>query len=516
MKQIYANNFTTLALGRQGENLARQVVFDVRDLESLYGPGDVEVIYQRPGDAQPYPLAVQRDGTLVTWDVTATDTEMSDGYGKCELRYYVGETLAKSKIWRTWVEPAMDTPSETAPPEPEQGWVDQIIAVGAAAKASADAAKAQADAAAQSASGAAQSAQEAAGSASAASTSETNAKASEVSAKASETAAQASKTAAAGSASAAKNSAASASAAASAAAESASTAQQSATSAAESAAVYDTVVADVNQLKQDVAAITPDDTVVDGKPWTSKKTVDALCARFEETGNPVQVYPVENYPLDVKVSWEPVQEGSGDPSPDNIRPITGRNSVTITHSSDVVSNDYNITLPETVYGGTLDVETGVLTVDTDVKQFDGTENWRYSSANNVFYVTTDVAYKIDSFMCSHYKAKVGMSNIEDKMAAISAGAKNWHVIIRDDEYGGNVTLFKTRLSEMKSAGKPLQVSRVREDPYTIQLTPQQIAALYGVNTIYTDADGVVVTGAEDPKHTITELKNAIISLGGNI
>ena len=150
MKKIYANNLTTLSLGRQGENLARQVVFDIRDLESLYGSGTVEVIHQRPGDAQPYPLAVQRDGTLVTWDVTATDTEMSaatanERYGKCELRYYTGETLAKSQIWRTWVESAMDTPSETAPPEPEQGWVDQIISVGAAAKASADAAKADAD-----------------------------------------------------------------------------------------------------------------------------------------------------------------------------------------------------------------------------------------------------------------------------------------------------------------------------------------------------------------------------------
>lgn len=153
MKQIYANNLTTLSLGRQGENLARQVVFDIRDLESLYGSGTVEVIHQRPGDAQPYPLAVQRDGTLVTWDVTATDTEMSaatanERYGKCELRYYAGETLAKSQIWRTWVESAMGTPSETTPPEPEQGWVDQVVAVGATAKASADAAKADADRAA--------------------------------------------------------------------------------------------------------------------------------------------------------------------------------------------------------------------------------------------------------------------------------------------------------------------------------------------------------------------------------
>lgn len=133
MKQIYANNFTTLALGRQGENLARQVVFDIRELEEVYGPGTVEVIYQRPGDELPYPVAVQQEGTLVTWTITAADTEMAGSHGKCELRYYVGETLAKSKIWRTWVDRALDTPSETAPPEPEQGWVDKVLKAGQAA-----------------------------------------------------------------------------------------------------------------------------------------------------------------------------------------------------------------------------------------------------------------------------------------------------------------------------------------------------------------------------------------------
>ena len=138
MTQIYANNFTTLVLGRRGENLVRNVVFDIRDMESLYGTGNVEVIYQRPGDAQPYPVAVHRNGTIVDWEVTSTDTEMSDGPGKCELRYYVGEKLAKSKTWRTCVEPAMDTPSETAPPEPEKGWVDKVLEAGTSAKEAAE------------------------------------------------------------------------------------------------------------------------------------------------------------------------------------------------------------------------------------------------------------------------------------------------------------------------------------------------------------------------------------------
>ena len=148
MEQVKVNTLSTIPLGRQGENLARQILFDVSGWEAEYGLGVVELIAQRPGEAQPYPVAVHRNGTIVTWDVSSTDTEMPGDSGKCELRYYVGEVLAKSKTWQTWVETAMDTPSETAPPEPEQGWVDQIIAVGAAAKASANAAKADADRAA--------------------------------------------------------------------------------------------------------------------------------------------------------------------------------------------------------------------------------------------------------------------------------------------------------------------------------------------------------------------------------
>lgn len=73
-----------------------------------------------------------------------------------------------------------------------------------------------------------------------------------------------------------------------------------------------------------------DDTAVtDSAPWSSKHIVDMLCPPLEETGNPVTCYPVAGYPLGVKVSWEPTQEGTGDPSPDNIRPISGRDSVTV-------------------------------------------------------------------------------------------------------------------------------------------------------------------------------------------
>ena len=73
-----------------------------------------------------------------------------------------------------------------------------------------------------------------------------------------------------------------------------------------------------------------DDATVGLDAWSSKHIIDTLCPPLEETGNPVVCYPVTGYSLGCKASWEPTQEGSGEPSPDNIRPISGRDSVTVT------------------------------------------------------------------------------------------------------------------------------------------------------------------------------------------
>lgn len=78
-----------------------------------------------------------------------------------------------------------------------------------------------------------------------------------------------------------------------------------------------------------IKAVSPDDESVGAKPWSSKQIIDTLCPPLESTGNPVVCYPVEGYPLGVRASWEPRQEGEGDPSPENIRPITGLDEVRV-------------------------------------------------------------------------------------------------------------------------------------------------------------------------------------------
>ena len=91
-----------------------------------------------------------------------------------------------------------------------------------------------------------------------------------------------------------------------------------------------------------------DDTTVGTDAWSSKHIVDMLCPPLEETGNPVQCYPVENYPLGVTASWEPTQEGSGTPSPENIRPIKGRDSVRVERCGENLLPHIFDRIPDTV------------------------------------------------------------------------------------------------------------------------------------------------------------------------
>lgn len=136
MKTIFATNKVSLPLGRQGEDLARQVVFSLEEWQTLYGPGIAELIYQRPNDERPYIMEVQRENTSVVWSITSYHTADANGAGKCELRYYPEEGVVKSRVWNTFVEPSMDTPDNEVPPSPESSWVDAVLKAGAEANAS--------------------------------------------------------------------------------------------------------------------------------------------------------------------------------------------------------------------------------------------------------------------------------------------------------------------------------------------------------------------------------------------
>lgn len=75
--------------------------------------------------------------------------------------------------------------------------------------------------------------------------------------------------------------------------------------------------------------------------------------RFEASGNPV-VIPEYVALEKLNIKFSPKQGGTGDPSPENVRPISGWDSVKVTVSNGGESHDYDVTLHETIYGGTAD------------------------------------------------------------------------------------------------------------------------------------------------------------------
>ena len=111
----------------------------------------------------------------------------------------------------------------------------------------------------------------------------------------------------------------------------------------ENVAANTAAVAELREKKAEI-----DDTAVGADAWSSKHIVDMLCPKIEESGNPVQCYPVAGYPLSVKAKWEPMQEGTGTPSPENIRPIVGRDSVTVERCGENLLNSVS-ELPIRIY-----------------------------------------------------------------------------------------------------------------------------------------------------------------------
>lgn len=111
-------------LGRKGENLVTQIRFPVAGWAEKYGDGTFGLLAQRQGDANPYPVSITTDSEFVYWDVTSADTGVS-GIGKAELRYTVGEALAKSVIYITRTAPALEDAGD--PPAPYESWVNEVM-----------------------------------------------------------------------------------------------------------------------------------------------------------------------------------------------------------------------------------------------------------------------------------------------------------------------------------------------------------------------------------------------------
>lgn len=268
----------------------------------------------------------------------------------------------------------------------------------------------------------------------------------------------------------------------------------------------------INERLDEIPKI--DDTAITTtSPWSSKQIVDTLCPPIEETGNPVVCYPVAGYPLDVTVSWGPTQEGSGEPSPDNVRPIKGRDSVTITRQED--NQVITLTLPETVYGGEVDAVSGEVAETWGLVTLDGAEKWTVEgkfldNKTDWYYVSSKIPNAVNAApqknneICSHYPhADVANTNTVQGCAIVWGCIRvRWGDTIPDD-----TDAWKAYLAAQYAAGTPVQIAYKLAKPVPFTATgAQPIPALAGTNTVLTDADSVSVSGRADLIHIIRKMQ----------
>jgi len=218
----------------------------------------------------------------------------------------------------------------------------------------------------------------------------------------------------------------------------------------------------------------------------------------------------DNLPVvDLTAQITAVQSGSGDPSPSNVRPISGFTGVNV-HVADgetphVIDTTYSVTWQTeagTVYGGSIDLTTGVLTVTHGLVTLDGTETgWSANTPNSGFIrILNDM------------KSGNAQTGYCDRFATIS---NNGSFGVR---FGGNnqITYFNhitdnvsgiTTLDDWKTwlGNNPTTLVYPLATPQTYQLTPTEVKTLLGVNNIFADTGDISVDYQTEQASDIIDL-----------
>lgn len=176
----------------------------------------------------------------------------------------------------------------------------------------------------------------------------------------------------------------------------------------------------------------------------------------------------------------------------------------------------------TVYGGTLDVVSGVLTVNRFFKAFDGTEDWARTGSiganTNRYYIQwsnmgiTGNVVNLSNSMCSHL---VFLSGNVGQFGTFNASTTNFAVKDGDGTQFADMAAFKAWLATQNTNGTPLQLCVELATPIaTVQLSPTKVKTLLGGNSIFTDAGSVSVDYIADTKlyidNKVAELQALIL------
>ena len=201
----------------------------------------------------------------------------------------------------------------------------------------------------------------------------------------------------------------------------------------------------------------------------------------------------------LSVSIMAEQSGSGDPSPTNIRQITGWGGAEIAANGDT----YTVTWSDagTVYGGTLDVVRGKLTAThqlmTVTNCTNGNASYAVKKLGNLGYgdptgVTLCNALK-------QYSGTAGSIPADSFLMLNSGGYNAFQIDMRFAAADSATTpsqrqsLTNAILAQMESDGHPLQIVFKLTNPVEYDVTPINIATVMGENNISADCGDVTVT-----------------------
>lgn len=185
---------------------------------------------------------------------------------------------------------------------------------------------------------------------------------------------------------------------------------------------------------------------------------------------------------------------SGTTAPTTYAPYTGQTAA--------------LTLPRTIYGGTVDAVTGEGNENTKIITLDGNE-LKFRLYNNFFYnLPAHSAPGISAhgvICCSHFDAKFFGANANYEFFFLEKS--------KIDDLFANADDLNAYLAAQYAAGTPVQIAYKLATPTPFTATgAQPISSLSGVNTLMTDADSVTVTGRADPIKRITDLEDAVASM----
>lgn len=168
---------------------------------------------------------------------------------------------------------------------------------------------------------------------------------------------------------------------------------------------------------------------------------------------------------------------------------------------------YDIALPETVYGGTVDVVTGEGKKAWEYIEFDGTENWAKRAAEyNSF--SFDLPIGSMTGISSHFK-KLNITTLNEGLQGVYLENSTDAIFNYDVEA---LDSWKAYLAAQYAAGTPVTIAYQLATPEPFEVTPQPVLALPGTNTLYTDGDSLEVTGRQDLISTIQDLQHTLTAV----